>query len=126
MLNINKLNNIRNLTSKERCDYFVRKVADFEVVWGLFNDGWVTSGIKDASAIAFWPEKDFATLSSNGVWKDCKATEINLTDFMENWLPEMMNVNQLCCIFPMDNALEFLIHPKELLELLQNEIEQYE
>lgn len=31
----NRINNITNLSSPERYDYFIRKVSDFEEVWGL-------------------------------------------------------------------------------------------
>lgn len=30
-----KIDNVINLTASERYDYFIRKVADFEEVWGL-------------------------------------------------------------------------------------------
>ena len=41
----NRINNITNLSSPERYDYFIRKVSDFEEVWGLKDkEGWALIG----------------------------------------------------------------------------------
>ena len=36
---------ISDMEAPERYDYFVRKVCDFEVVWGLSNEGWAAGKI---------------------------------------------------------------------------------
>ncbi|WP_454046937.1 hypothetical protein [Chryseobacterium sp. Marseille-Q8038] len=34
-----KINNISKMSEDERYNYFIRKVADFEELWGLNDDG---------------------------------------------------------------------------------------
>lgn len=34
-----KIENILKMSEDERYDYFVRKVADFEQIWGLSDNG---------------------------------------------------------------------------------------
>lgn len=36
---LKNIENVLRLDAQSRCDYFVRKVADFEVVSGLFDKG---------------------------------------------------------------------------------------
>lgn len=43
-----KIDNVINLTASERYDYFIRKVADFEEVWGLKDaEGWALMGSEE-------------------------------------------------------------------------------
>jgi hypothetical protein len=32
-----------NQPTNIRYEYFIKKVVDFEEVWGLYNDGWTTT-----------------------------------------------------------------------------------
>lgn len=43
----NKIDNVVNLTAPERYDYFIRKVTDFEGVWGLKDTEGCSYFIKD-------------------------------------------------------------------------------
>lgn len=38
-MNEKKVASIVSMEGPDRCDYFVRKVADFELLYGLFDDG---------------------------------------------------------------------------------------
>lgn len=40
---LKNIENVLRLDAQSRCDYFVRKLADFEVVSGLFDKEWATA-----------------------------------------------------------------------------------
>jgi hypothetical protein len=42
-----------------RYEYFIKKVADYEEVWGLYDDGWATAQDDDGNIlIPFFPKKE--------------------------------------------------------------------
>lgn len=94
-----KIENLLKLEPQARYDYFIRKVADFEVVWGLFDNGWVTAESGKITAIPFWPDKVFATLCASAEWKGSTAKSIELNDFLIRWLPEMQVGGRACQVF---------------------------
>ena len=52
-----KIDNVVNLTASERYDYFIRKVADFEEVWGLKDtEGWALMGNEKQVLLPVWCE----------------------------------------------------------------------
>ena len=78
-----KIDNVINLTASERYDYFIRKVADFEEVWGLKDaEGWALMGSEEQVLFPIWSEKEFAELCK---WNNYQPTPILLDDFMENY-----------------------------------------
>ncbi|MCO4312957.1 DUF2750 domain-containing protein [Pectobacterium versatile] len=121
-----KIENIYRLDSQERCDYFIRKITDFEMVWGLFNEGWATAISGQKMAIPFWPEESFATLCANDEWAGFTAKAIELNEFLSRWLPGMQNDGRICQIFPIPSEHGFFIPPATLLHAIKDECEQYE
>ncbi|MDQ1097678.1 MULTISPECIES: DUF2750 domain-containing protein [Chryseobacterium] len=128
MADINKkIGNILRMSENERYDYFIRKVADFEVLWGLDDNGWALLGDNEGrQVLPLWPEKEFAELCAIDQWEGFKPKEISLNDFFEKWIPGMTNDNTLVNIFLTPEEKGSVISPKDLGVDLQNEAEQYE
>lgn len=126
MIHSRKLESISGLKAVERYSYFVRKVADFEVVWGLFDDGWATLEIKGQKGIPFWPEEDFADLCATEDWGNYRPRDIQLDDFIEKWLPEMEKDGLVPAIFPTPKEHAFSVSAGELSAELKNELQHYE
>ncbi len=123
----NKIENILKMSEKERYDYFIRKVADFEQIWGLNDEGWALLGDNDGNRILpLWPEKEFAELCAVDQWKDHKAEVIELDNFIEKWVPGMTNDKTLINVFLTPNTKGTVISPDDLNSDLQEELEQYE
>ncbi|WP_419868700.1 DUF2750 domain-containing protein [Chryseobacterium sp. CT-SW4] len=122
-----KIENILKMNDDERYDYFIRKVADFEEIWGLSDDGWALLGDNNENRVLpLWPEKEFAELCAVDQWKDYKPELIELDNFLEKWIPGMTNDKTLVNIFSTPNAKGIVITPNDLLSDLQEELEQYE
>lgn len=121
-----KLKNILALAPQERYEYFIRKVADFGTVWGLYDGGWATADSKKTVAIPFWPEEDFAKLCANAEWEGFEPKSILLGDFIERWLLGMERDKRICQIFPIPNQQGSLVPPQDLLFAVKKELQQYE
>lgn len=122
-----KIENLLKLSGKERYLYFVRKVTDFEELWGLFADGWAMTANDDGKkAIPFWPEKELSNLCTKGEWENYSSKQIKLENFISRWLPGMEKDGVSVAIFPTPENKGVIIQPKELLAALKEELEQYQ
>ena len=91
---------ISDMDAPERYDYFVRKVCDFEVVWGLSNEGWAAGKIDGVDVIPVWPERELAAACATGDWADLAPKEIPLDDFLKKWLPGATADGTKFAVFP--------------------------
>lgn len=122
-----KIENILKMSESERYDYFVRKVADFEQLWGLNNNGWALLGDDKGNRILpIWPEKEFAQLCAVDQWKSYSPEVIELNNFLEKWIPGMLNDKTMLNVFLTPNSKGTVVSPDQLDEDLQDELEQYE
>lgn len=122
-----KIENVVKLSDEDRYDYFIRKVADFEELWGLHNNGWALLGDDlNNQILPFWPEKEFAELCAVGQWAEYKAKSINLDSFLEKWVSGMEKDKMLVNIFRTPRSKGKTVSPRELGNDIEEELEQYE
>jgi len=121
-----KVINVINLSAPERYSYFVRKIADFEEVWGLYNEGWALVESNGSSVLAFWPECEFAELCADGIWKNYTPKKITLEDFKEKWLVGMVKDKTEAAVFYTPNEKGIVLPAQQLLDDLSKELTQYE
>ncbi|AOR65409.1 DUF2750 domain-containing protein [Pectobacterium wasabiae] len=127
-MNNSKIENVNSLTSEDRLSYFVRKVADFEQVWGSYgNDGWLHLSTKDGKRIfPIWPEEEFSIDYNTKHQYELSPKEIDLYYFLDKWIPGLEKDGVDILIFPVDKKNGIIIIPSKLNELLQDELKQYE
>ena len=121
-----KAANVINLPALERYSYFIRKVADFEEVWGLYNEGWALLEDKGDRMLAFWPEAEFAELCTSDVWKNYTPKKISIDDFTEKWLEGMKKDGTDAVIFLTPGQKGIIVSAQQLLDDLKEELAQYE
>lgn len=122
-----KINNVVDLSAEERYSYFIQKVADFEMVWGLYSDGWALAGDDNGNEVfPFWPEQDFATICAVGLWEGYIAKAIPLNDFIEKWLSGMERDKKHAGIFYIPKGKGIVVDPVRLRSDIESEIKQYE
>ena len=89
-MNEKEFNAVIKLPANIRYEYFVKKVVDWEEVWGLFDDGWaMTEDDNGRLMMPFWPKKEFAAYCAFEDWSNYKPQNISLDEFISNWLPGM-------------------------------------
>jgi hypothetical protein len=118
------------LSGAERYSHLLRQVADFQAVWGLRSrDGWVSMGDDSGSpSFPIWPHERYAQVFIAGDWSDAKPTAIELDDWIETWLPNMMADGVQLAVFPVIAKTEHgvVVPAAQLLQDLQEELKKYE
>ena len=111
--------------ARKRYEYFIKKATDFEEVWGLYNNGWVTTTDSDGRAlIPFWPKKEFAEACALHEWQMYVATPIELSEFINSWLPGMRMDGTIMSIF-WNNIDSVVVDVDVILNDLERELENY-
>jgi hypothetical protein len=115
-----KLHNLLQMAPEARLDYFIRKIADFEVVWALVDaQGQLARGL-DRSSVPFWPEAAFAILCACGPWQGFSAQPMAVTEFLARCPGLQVEV------FPVPDQPGLRPEMAELVQQIREELEQYE
>lgn len=108
-----------------RYEYFIKKVSDFEEVWGLYNDGWATAQDDDGNMlIPFFPKKEFAENCAKNEWQGFEGVAIDLYEFIDEWLVGMKKDGFKPSIFPTEEDAA-LVEIDILLSDINSELENY-
>lgn len=123
-----EINALLKCDAKKRYKYFINHAADSEVVWSLYDDGWISSENDEGdSFFILWPEKEFAELCISGNWKNCYAKKIELHFLINEILPNLSNEKTKVAIFMLPNGDETpSVSADELMKDLKNECQKYE
>lgn len=74
----------------KRFEHFIKIVADWQEVWGLYQDGWALAASDDGTTVfPLWPLKVYAQLCATNEWTGYEPRSISLNDFMEVLLPKL-------------------------------------
>ena len=126
-MNNHKIQNILSLDSKDRYDYLIRKVADFEQIFliGDEKDTYVTLGNGDVECIPVWPEFGFAQLFLKMDWEKYTIKMVELDKFLP-WLDQLDKEGYQIAGFPNMDYNATIVRPSEMKKHLLSECEQYE
>lgn len=113
------------LHASKRYEYFIKKVVDFEELWGLYDNGWaITEDDEGNKLIPFWPKKEFAEICAVDEWKGYVAESIDLYEFIDNWLPDM-KVDKIKPSIFWNNEDSAVLEVEDLISDLKCELENY-
>lgn len=116
---------VKKIPAYKRYQYFIKKVVDYEEIWGLNKDGWaISEDEKGNKLFPIWPTKDFAVLCSIEDWKEYRPSKIGIDDFINNWIPGLTKDSLKISVF-WNNHDSIVIEPIELLKDLEEELEKY-
>lgn len=121
---------VTSLTAQERYSHFVRRVADWEEIWGLrTSEGWVMVGDDSGKQmIPVWPHERYANACAIDDWADAAPTVIELEAWMTRWLPGMTRDGVQVAVFPVatERMSGVVVLPERLEKDLEAELENYE
>lgn len=120
-----KSENILKLSASDRYKYFLRKVCDYEVVWGLYSDGWAIGQLNSTQVIPVWPEKSFAEACAIDQWFGFQPKPIPLEAFVKKWIPGATADSRKFAIFPTITDAAIAVENELLLEDIRIENSQY-
>ncbi|CEK35524.1 Protein of unknown function (DUF2750) [[Clostridium] sordellii] len=125
-MNTKEFKALMSSSAKSRYEYFIKKVIDFEEVWGLYDkDGWAVTSDEDGRLmLPFWPKREFANACAIDEWKSYISCSIDLNEFLEDWLPDMKEDGVMLSIF-WNNNDSVVVKVESVLNDLLNELEKY-
>ena len=127
-MNQKQLDSALNLSCEERYDYFLNKVASWEEVWILVNDGEeflkLFSEEDKLEYVPIWPHPDLASEYANNAGETLFAKKITLTVFFDRWIPGLERDNLMLSVFPSTDSTVWIMEPSELLADLEEEFSQ--
>ena len=123
-----KLLNVQSLDPIKRLEYFIRKIADYELIWGSYgNNGWLLLSDENGRKIVpFWPEKEFVNEYNVTHKYEYFPKKIDLYYFLDKWINGLTKDKIDIIVFPVMEKESIIVTPLELKVLLRNELEQYE
>ncbi|WP_043931732.1 DUF2750 domain-containing protein [Bacillus sp. EB01] len=120
-----EIETVFSLPAQKRYEYFIKKVADYEQLWGLYEGGWAISEDDNGNKlIPFWPKREFAELSSIKEWSHYQPKKIDLEDFISKWIPGMKRDGLRVSVF-WNNKNSIMMDIDRLLGDLKEELENY-
>ena len=128
-MNPQQYENVLALSAKERYSHFIGKVADWEQLWGLYNEkeGWLLRTTNEnVEYLSVWPHPEYAKNIAKEYYPKYNEEEISVYDFMSNLLPKLESDNVKVGVFPNPEGNAWLMEAKDLLQDLEEECEQYE
>ena len=123
-----ELISVLSLSGAKRYSYFIKKVADWEEVWSLRNqDGWILATESSGrELIPVWPHERFAQVCVTGEWQDCEPAVIELSIWMERWIPGIVKDGRQIAVFSTPEDKGVVVQPGQLYTEICKECEQYE
>lgn len=121
------LQTIIKLPAPDRYSHFIKEVAGWQYIWGLYDDGWATSETDEGEKlIPFWPARDYAEIYAKGDWDGCKAKAIEIHDFLDSFLPYILECGLAPGVFFVEDDGAVDIKPNILVRDLKTELSRME
>lgn len=89
-LNPKQMEAVLALPAIKRFKHFIKVIADWQEVWGLYQDGWALAAADDGTTVfPLWPAKEYAQVCAANEWAGYEPRSISLGDFTEVLLPKL-------------------------------------
>ena len=126
--NEREIQTVLALEASKRYEHWVKKVAAWQEVWGLWQEGgWASAGDDTGrELIPVWPHSAYAAVCAEGSWSGYIPKVIPLDDWLNRWIPGMERDKLLVAVFPTPQGKGVPIEPRRLEQDLRNELSNYE
>lgn len=110
---------------KRRYEYFIHRVCDTEQIWGLYDGGWAHMGDGENKFLPLWPHEEYARRFALGEWSSYQPQEIELHEFLQDWLSDLTAKGVGVAIFPTAFAGAVTVSLADLEAHLRHELAEY-
>ena len=123
-INSKEMESVVRLSGSKRYGYFIKRVVYMEKLWSLRNqDGWVLASDPSGNQVVpVWSHTEYAKLCINDEWSNCYPGFIDLRDWMNKWIPGMINDKRKIAVFPTIVSKGVVVDPQKLLNDLNEEL----
>lgn len=110
----------------KRFEHFTKIIADWQEVWGLYQDGWALAAADDGTTVfPLWPAKEYAQVCAANEWNGYEPRSISLSDFTEVLLPKLKLDGVLPGVFFTPTSKGVTPSVDELKSALEAELQNY-
>ena len=110
----------------KRFEHFIKVIADWQEVWGLYQDGWALAAADDGTTVfPLWPAKEYAQVCAANEWAGYEPRSISLRDFTEVLLPTLKLDGVLPGVFFTPTSKGVTPSVDELKSALEAELQNY-
>lgn len=110
----------------KRFEHFIKVIADWQEVWGLYQDGWALAAADDGTTVfPLWPAKEYAQVCAANEWTGYEPRSISLSDFTEVLLPKLKQDGVLPGVFFTPTSKGVTPSVDELTSALEAELQNY-
>lgn len=122
-----EIESVVSLPAPKRYEYCVKRIADQEQVWSLWQEGWALA-TDDAGheLVPIWPHSLYAIICTTGRWSGYIPKAIDLTEWKEKWTGGMQNDKRLVAVFPTPREKGVVVLPSRFQADLDSECMKYE
>jgi Protein of unknown function (DUF2750) len=114
------------LSGVKRFEHFIKVIADWQEVWGLYQDGWALAAADDGTTVfPLWPAKEYAQVCAANEWKGYEPRSISLSDFMDVLLPKLASDGVLPGVFFTPSSKGVTPSVEEVKSALEAELQNY-
>lgn len=122
-----EIQSVLQLDGPQRFRHFIKRAADEECVWGLWDDGWALSAQDDGTQVLpLWPASEYANLAREGEWASYTPKTIGIYKLLEDLLPSLEEDGIHIGVFPTPEGKSVIPTTNELREVLSIELRRYE
>lgn len=126
-MNQKEIENVIILEPFERYQYFIKKVADWEIFFTLLNENgeYALSELENKKLFPMWSAKKYAELCKVSGWEKYIVKELNLDDLEDKIIDFIVDEDCLINVFPVSDRTGFIVSLKEFSKDLSDELKNY-
>lgn len=126
-LTLNEIKSVSLLEPQKRYNYFIKKVADSEIMYSLKDkEGrWATSEVEGKKLFSLWTAKEYAANCIIGEWDNYKPYKITLDEFQNQIIDYLEENDFLLNIFSIKSNSGFVVSLSEFVQDLTDELNKY-
>ena len=127
-MHVKEIETVSNLETFKRYNYFIKKIADFEILYSLksLEGNFAISETDNEYMFPVWSHEEFAKLNLNKEWGNFEICEISLEELEKEIFPFILENNYLINVFPINNKTGFVVNLEEFKRDLSIELENYQ
>ncbi|HFA50552.1 MAG TPA: DUF2750 domain-containing protein [Bacteroidetes bacterium] len=125
-INEQEFDSVIKLDPSKRYGYFIKRVSDWEAMYGLkLNGEWALSKLDEYILFPVWPHIEYAKYCSNAEWENHVPFKIDLDYFEKNVYDYLSNKNILIDVFPVSGRSGFVVGLDEFIRDINRELKHY-
>jgi hypothetical protein len=127
MVEEKEISAIINLSPVKRYEYTIKRIADFESLWVIGDQKGFRTYEEDKKDIVFplWAFREFALLCCTGEFDSSQPEELDVQDFLNNYIPDFKSSGYRLSILPLPSDKGSVIDIDRFVVDLKVELDRY-